>query len=336
MRFTTTLSVSSLAAILALAACSDGSTMPDGNAGAPVARAEGNEVGAAVLDDADESLASVLDQIGGGMMALNDSPCPSITGSFTNDPAPAFTATVTFGTLPELTTPWPPAADDPCLRTGDRGWGDRDHLGGPMGGDVALKVYLFGRLEKSVAGTRDADFERSETATDLGWVRTANDFADYVRMQRNGTRSFARTATGLQANEDMVTARERKLGDRNLKSTITSSLDWNFAPVDGATLVSRESRPSGHITVTGTHHFVGDVPVRSSTDGTITVASVDVTHGVSTTTPLLYDSSCTSVPPRRRIASGQLLFARSSGASSTSFTLTWNGCGMEPVRAEVP
>jgi len=335
MRLTITLSVSSLAVGLLLAGCSDASTTPDGGAGAD-GQAQVNEVSAAVLDDADESLASVLDQIGGGTMALNDAPCPAIAGSFTNDPAPSFTATVTFGTLPELTTPWPPAADDPCLRTGEPGWGDRDLPGGMSGGDAVMKVYLFGRLQKTVTGTSDADFERSEAVTDLGWVRTASDFTDYVRMQRNGTRGFTRSATGLRAREDMVTARERKLRGRDLQSTITGSLEWSFVPVDGATLVSRASRPSGYITVTGTHHFDGDVPVRTATDDTISIATVDVTHAVSTTVPLFYDSSCTSVPPRRRIASGQLLFTRTGGASARSFTVTWKGCGTEPVRAEVP
>lgn len=335
MRFTTTMSVSSLAAVLALAACADSSTTPD-TTDAAVGQAQVREVGAAVLDDADESLASVLDQIGGGMMALNASPCPTVTTSFTNDPVPTYHATVKFGTLPEVTTPWPPAADDPCLRTGERGWGDRDGMGGMMGGDLTMKVYLFGLLEKSVTGTSDADFERTETATDLGWVRSLDDFTDFVRMQRNGTRTFSRTAAGLQANEAMTTARERKLGDKDLKSTITAALDWSFVPGDGATLVSRESRPSGSITVTGTHRFVGDVPVRSGTDGTITVTSVDVSHAVSTNTPLFYDSSCTSFPPRRRIASGQLLFTHTSGGTARSFTITWSGCGVEPVKAEVP
>ena len=335
MRFTTTLSVSSLVAVLALAACSDSSSTPNPTDPA-VAQAQVREVGAAVLDDADESLASVLDQVGGGMMGLNTSPCPAITSTFTNDPVPTFYAKVQFGTLPEVTTPWPPAADDPCLRTGERGWGDRDGMGGMMGGDLTMKVYLFGLLEKTVTGTRDTDFERTETATDLGWVRSLDDFTDFVRMQRNGTRSFSRTATGLQATESMTTTRERRLADKDLKSTITAALEWSFVPVDGATLVSRESRPSGHITVTGTHHFVGDVPVHSATDGAITVTSVDVTHAVSTATPLFYDSSCTTFPPRRRIASGQLLFTRTSGGTAQSFTITWSGCGVEPVKAEVP
>jgi hypothetical protein len=302
-----------------------------------VAQAQVEEVGAAVLDDADESLASVLDQIGGGMMGfVNPSPCPSITSTFTNDPLPSYTARVQFGTLPEATTPWPPSADDPCLYTGEGGWRDRDHMGG-MGGDLTMKVYLFGQLEKLVSGTRDADFERSETATDLGWVRSVNDFTDFVRMQRNGTRRFSRTAAGVLASETMVTARQRKVGAEDLQSTITAELDWSFVPVEGGTLVSRGARPSGNITVTGSHRFVGEIPVRGTdgTDGTVTVADVDATHGVQTNTPLFYDSSCTQVMPRRRIASGQLLFSRTTGTTARSFTITWTGCGVEPVRAEV-
>jgi hypothetical protein len=336
MRFLTTVSAGSLAAAFALAACSDSPSTPDNpSVPAAVAQAQVEEVGAAALDDADESLASVLDQIGGGMMGLtNPSPCPSITSTFTNDPVPAYTARVQFGTLPEATTPWPPSADDPCLRTGDGGWRDRDHMG-HMGGDLTMKVYLFGLLEKTVAGTRDADFERSETATDLGWVRSVDDFTDFVRMQRNGTRRFSRTAAGVLASEDMVTARQRKLGGLDLQSTITAELDWSFVPVEGSTLVSREARPSGSITVTGSHRFVGEIPVRA-TDGSITVTDVDAAHGVQTITPLFYDSSCTQVMPRRRIASGQLLFSRTNGTTARSFTITWSGCGVEPVRAEVP
>jgi hypothetical protein len=336
MRYLTRLSAGSLAAVLALAACSDSASAPDGsNAPSAGARAQVEEVGAAVLDDADESLASVLDEIGGGMMGLsNPSPCPLITSTFSNDPVPSFTARVQFGTLPEATTPWPPAADDPCLRTGEAGWRDRDHHMG--GGDLTMKVYLFGLLEKTVAGTRDADLERTESATDLGWVRSVNDFTDFVRMQRNGTRTFSRTAGGLLASEDMVTARQRKLGDNDLASTITAELDWSFVPVEGSTLVSREARPSGNLTVTGAHRFVGEIPVRGETEGTITVASVDASHSVQTNAPLFYDSSCSQFPPRRRIASGQLQFTRTNGTATRSFTITWSGCGVEPVRADVP
>jgi hypothetical protein len=335
MRFRTTLPAGALGLALVLAACSDSSSSPDATPITPaVADAQVQEMAAAVLDDADESLASVLDEIGGGMMGFsNTAPCPLITSSFTNDPAPSFTARVQFGTLPEATTPWPPAADDPCLRTGEAGWRDRDrHMGGS---DLTMQVYLFGLLEKRVSGTRDADLERTETAIDLGWVRSVNDFTDFVRMQRNGTRSFSRTAAGLLASEDMVTARQRKLGVHDLESTITAALDWSFVPAEGSTLVSRESRPSGNISVTGSHRFAGEVPVRGETAGSISVAEVDVTHSVQTNAPLFYDSSCTQFPPRRRIASGQLQFIRTNGTASRSFTITWSGCGVEPVRAEV-
>ena len=336
MRFRSTVPTGALVLALALTACSDSTSSPDSTPiPSSVADAQVQEMAAAVLDDADESLASVLDEIGGGMMGLsNPSPCPLITSTFTNDPVPSFTARVQFGTVPEATTPWPPAADDPCLRTGEDGWRDRDrHMGG---GDLTMKVYLFGLLEKTVTGTRDADLERTETATDLGWVRSVNDFTDFVRMQRNGTRTFSRTATGLLASEDMVTARQRKLGENDLESTITAELDWSFVPVEGSTLVSREARPSGNITVTGSHRFVGEIPVRGETAGTFTVTSVDVTHGVRTNAPLFYDSSCTQFPPRRRIASGELQFTRTNGTAARSFTITWSGCGVEPVRAEVP
>jgi hypothetical protein len=334
MRFRSTLSTGALVSALALAACSDSNSPDSTPIPAAVADAQVQEMAAAVLDDADESLASVLDEIGGGMMGVsNTAPCPLITSTFTNDPVPTFTARVQFGTLPEATTPWPAAADDPCLRTGEAGWRDRDrHMGG---GDPIMKVYLFGLLEKSVTGTRDADLERTETATDLGWVRSVNDFTDFVRMQRNGTRTFSRTAAGLVASEDMVTARQRKLGPNDLESTITTELDWSFVPVEGSTLVSEESRPSGNITVTGSHRFVGEIPVLGETEGTFTVTSVDVAHGVQTNAPLFYDSSCSQFLPRRRIASGQLQFTRTNGTASRSFTITWNGCGVEPVRAEV-
>ena len=336
MRFPSPLSAGALAAVLVLAACSDSTSTSDEPSGqSALAQAQVAEVGAAVLDDADESLASVLDQIGGGMLGLeNPSPCPSITGSFTTDPVPGYTARVQFGTLPELTTPWPPAADDPCLRTGEGGWRDRDHMAG-MGDGLPMQVYLFGLLEKSVSGTRDADFERRETVTDLGWIRSLNHFTDFVRMQRNGTRGFSRTATGVLASEDMVTTRHRGLGAIDLRSTITAALEWSFVPATGSELISREARPSGNITVTGSHHFVGEIPVRGA-DAAVTVTSIDATHSVQTNAPLYYDSDCTQFPPRRRIASGQLQFSRKNGTAARSFTITWGGCGAEPVRADVP
>lgn len=317
------------AAALVLAACDGTSGTPnDATPLAPeVTEAQVAELGAAALDGADESLGAFLDEVGGFMNLSNPTPCPTITTNFTNTPVPTYTALIQFGATPETLGGWPPAADDPCLKTRD---GDRMR---PVRMRDAAKVYLFGTLEKSATGTRDQDLERSETLTDLGFVATRGDFTDYHRAERDGTRSFSRTTSGIAASEALTTARTHKLGETTVSNTATSELQWTFTPDAGNVIQPGTLRPDGTITVEGSWSFEGQVLVRGEGSGPV-VQDVDASFTVTTVTPLVFDAGCIG-RPRDRIASGQLQFTRTRGDQTASFTLTWNGCGQEPVRAEV-
>ncbi|HEX5632692.1 MAG TPA: hypothetical protein VFX50_05665 [Gemmatimonadales bacterium] len=315
--------VLSLPMLALLAACDGESSSPNGTSATPAAQVA--ELGTAAYESADESLGAMLDEGTGGLLSVvNPSPCPLITTSFTNSPVPTATAVVQFGATPETLDAWPPAADDPCLMSRDRG------MMRPAGMMDALEVYMYGRLEKTVTGTRDADLERSETLTDLGYVSTRSDFSDFHRAERDGTREFSRTASGVTASEALVTTRSRKLGETTVSSTATAALEWTFTPDAGSVIQPGTLRPDGTITVEGSWAFLGQVFVRQE-DGGPVVQDVDVGFAVATVTPLVYDAGCPG-RPRDRIASGQLAFTRTRGDQTVSFTLTWNGCGVAPVK----
>jgi hypothetical protein len=303
------------------AACGGDDSSPDTDG--PLATAQVAELGAAAYEGADESLGAMLDEVTGGFLSLtNPTPCPTITTSFTNTPVPTALATVQFGATPEALGAWPPAADDPCLKT---------RLRGPAGMRDAASVYLFGALEKSAIGTRDADLERSETLTDLGYVATRGDFTNFHRAQRSGTRGFSRTTAGIAASEDLVTTRATTAGDQSVASTATAVLDWTFTPDAGNVIQPGTLRPDGTITVEGSWAFEGQVLVPRQ-GAAPEARDVDVRYAVTTVTPLVYDAGCIG-RPRERIAAGQLRFTRTRGDEGASFTLTWNGCGVEPVKA---
>jgi hypothetical protein len=315
--------VLSLPMLALLAACDGDSSSPDNTAATPAAQVA--ELGAAAYEGADESLGAMLDEGSGGLLSLvNPSPCPLVTTSFTNSPVPTAQAIVQFGATPETLDAWPPADDDPCLKSRDGG------MMRPVGMMDALEVYMFGRLETTVTGTRDADLERTETLTDLGYVSTRSDFSDHHRAERDGTRAFSRTTSGVTASEDLVTTRSRKLGELTVSNTATATLDWTFTPDAGSVIQPGTLRPDGTITVEGSWAFAGQVLVRQDGSGPV-VQDVDVGYAVTTVAPLVYDAGCLG-RPRERIASGQLKFTRTRGDQTVSFTLTWSGCGVAPVR----
>jgi hypothetical protein len=316
------------AAALVLAACDGTSSTPNDDTPLTpeVTAAQVEELGAAAVDGADESLGAFLDEVGGFMNLTNPTPCPTITTNFTHTPVPTFSALIQFGATPETLGSWPPAADDPCLKTRD---GDRMR---PVHMRDAAKVYLYGSLEKQATGTRDQDLERSETLTDLGFVATRGDFTDFHRAERDGTRRFSRTTSGIAANEELVTTRSTKLGETTVSNTATSDLEWTFTPDAGNVIQPGTLRPDGTITVEGSWAFEGQVFVRGDGSGPV-VRDVDAGYSVTTVTPLVFDAGCIG-RPRERIAAGQLRFTRTRGDQSVSFTLTWNGCGQPPVKAE--
>ena len=311
------------ASVLALGACSDSN--PTANT-PPVTPAVGSaqvaEMGSAAIEGADETLSSMLETVtdGGFGAFVIGGPCPTVTVETVASP-PSIVATIQFGAVPE-TGPFPPAADDPCLRSGEHGG----------------QVYLFGKLVASRSGDRSSEFERSEQLSNVGFIASeVADFSTFWRGQRDGSRSFSRDAAGkLLATEDLTTTRKRKTETEEFGNAVTSQLEWSFTPEAGAQLLEAHDRPSGTIVVMGTWHFVGQVRVEHGAEGSVTheLVDVDVTHAVKTNQPLEYDATCQG-PARRRIKAGQLEFTRSSGDASRAFTLTWTACGVEPTKAEV-
>ena len=323
-RFTITSLATVVGFALVLSGCDSGPTGGNPPANSAVSTAQVSEMSAAAAEGADESLGSLLESVGSGFaMFVSPNPCPTVTVVATTTP-PSIVTTVQFGDLPENVT-FPPAADDPCLRTGEHGNG---------------KVYLFGHLVATMAGTRESEFSRSEQLDNVGFVGTETDFTTFWRGQRDGSRSFSRDATGkLMLAENLTTTRKRKTETDEFGNTITSQLEWSFTPVTGEVLQEHHERPSGTIVVTGSWHFVGKVRVEEGEGdaATHTLVDVDVTRSVKTNQPLEYDATCVADSPRRRIKAGQLEFARQSGSDpAQSFTLTWTACGVAPTKAAVP
>lgn len=309
---------------LALGACSDSN--PTGS-NPPVTPAVGSaqvaEMGSAASEGADETLSAMLETVsdGGFGAFVEGGPCPTVTIEATEVP-PSVVVTLQFGALPE-SGPFPPAADDPCLKGGEHERG---------------QVYLFGMLVARRAGAHGSEFERSEELNDVGFIASElADFSTFWRGQRDGSRSFSRDAAGkLLATEDLTTTRKRKTETEEFGNVVTSQLEWTFTPVPGEALQEEHDRPSGSIVVTGNWRFVGQVRVEQGEEGSRTheLVDVDVTHTVKTNQPLEYDATCAG-PARRRIKAGQLEFTRTSGDASRSFTLTWTACGEQPTKAEV-
>jgi hypothetical protein len=303
-------------AALVLAACGDETSAPPDPA---TSSAQVAELGSAAQDGSDESLDALLEQLGGSIGAaqlLNPDPCPSITIEATNTPTRSATVTIEFGSTPETTTPWPPAADDPCLTRGEGGL-----------------VYLFGNLVATMTGT-ETELERTETLNDVGARATRSEWETWHEWRRDGSRSFSKSGAALEASESMVTSRTHSEGAEGRNATVTSELEWSFTPVAGSEVEAERPRPSGTIVVNGSWRFEGEILVDTDDDESTPkeLVEIDVTHTVTTVTPLEYDATCTEYRPRRRIKAGQLLFTRQRGDASVSFTLTWSACGEEPVK----
>lgn len=322
------LSPLALFGVFVLGACSsDNGGSGPGPAPTPEAmQARGAEVGASIVEGIDETLASMLEaESGTGYMgavvdplAINPTPCPTINFTFTNSPVPTWTLSLQFGDTPEVLSPWPPAADDPCLRgSTERGLG-----------------YFFGLLEASRTGTRNSDLERTEKATTLGAIFSRNDFVDYLRLERDGERSFNRSGAALAVNEDMTTTRTRKSGTDILGSTTTSQLEFTFTPKAGEELVANYHRPSGTIVINKLWTFEGQVKVRSrdpvTNEPVTTIEDVNITKQVETLTPLEYDATC-DARPSRRIVAGQIRLTHVRGDQTSVVTITWTGCGERPT-----
>ncbi len=323
MRLKTTACGAIVGFTVMLAACDSSNTNGNNTPSDPaVSSAQVSEMSAAATEGADESLGSLLESVSSGFaLDMNGASCPTITMVATTTP-PSIVTTVQFGGLPESVT-FPPADTDPCLFGGEHGHG---------------KLYLFGRLVASASGTHESEFQRSEELDNVGFVATDSNFATFWRGQRDGTRSFSRDVAGvLTAAEDLTTTRSRKTDTDAYGNTVTSQLSWSFTPAAGTSMEEAHPRPSGEIQVTGSWSFKGKVNVWHGMGDARTheLVDVDVTASVKTNQPLEYDATC-SGPPRRRIKSGQLEFARTNGDAASSFTLTWTACGVEPTQAAVP
>ncbi len=291
-----------------------------------VMQARGAEIGAAAVEGIDETLGSMLQEESGtgfmasvvNPMAVNPTPCPTINFTFTNSPVPTWTLSLQFGDTPEVLSPWPPAADDPCLR----------------GSTERGQAYFFGLLEASRTGTRNSDLERTEKATTLGAIFSKNNFVDFLRLERDGERNFNRTGAGVSITEDMTTTRQKARGPDTLGSVINSQLEFTFTPKEGEELVANHRRPSGTIVINRLWTFEGQVKVRGTDPVTnepvTTIEDVSITKQVETLTPLEYDATC-DAPPSRRIVAGQLRLTHIRGDQTSVITITWTGCGQRPT-----
>ena len=132
----------------------------------------------------------------------------------------------------------------------------------------------------------------------------------------NGQRFPSLASNVLSVRRAMQVARTTTAGTAN----VTQNWNWSFTPNSGSTIALFKPLPSGQF---------------STATGTITWArgTENFTLNFSITTPLVYDSTCTTPP---RITAGVVTFTTTgSGSHNGTFTATFTGCGVKPTVSPV-
>jgi hypothetical protein len=199
-------------------------------------------------------------------------------------------------------------------------------------GDLApdQAVYTFALPACSFTGFRGGSLEITGTITltdptpttaDLAVTATLADFQfkftnpDATRTYtalRNGTRTLTGNAQGAALSNQVTVVRT---APGRLDATVTHNLLLTFTPATGQSLAFGQPLPDGTFTRTGTF--------------TWTRGDASRTFTVTTVTPLVWDSSCST---DRKIASGEIHATLSSGGYIKT---VWTGCGVDPTRSFV-
>ena len=158
-----------------------------------------------------------------------------------------------------------------------------------------------------------ADFLFLLTLTDLQFKYTNPDGSRSYTAVRNGTRTLSGNAAGLALSNQITVVRSRP---NRADATVVHNLLLTFTPAQGQSLAVGQPLPDGTFVKSGTFTWS-----RGSTTRTFTVTTVS---------PLVWDSSCTT---DRKIASGETHWTLGDGSY---IRVVWTGCGVDPTVTFVP
>ena len=287
------------AALLALAACSDGAA-PSGSTAFTTAQT--TDIGNAGADEAQQAMdafdvsaaanpqASVAAPSYGSSVAAYSPPgtsCATVSATADADGDGARDSTVYTFALPA------------CQITGYRGG----------------VLSLTGLVTITDPTPAAADFAYKAELKDFTFALQGPAHGPSFTSVRNGSRQLTATAGGLTLTNQVTTV--RSVTGRP-DATLTHNLLLQFTPAQGSTLAYGSPLPSGTFTKTGTLSW--------------SRGAEQFTFNVTTPTPLVYDASC-SGPHYERITAGEVHLTLASGAY---VKIVWSGCDVEPVHTFVP
>jgi hypothetical protein len=288
----TTASILAASLVMGLSGCSD-STNPSG--GTTISASETSDIGEAMADEVDQSAASLT--IGG---AASGEASAQSAASFSMTMTGPGCATVSSSTdtdgdfAPDLATYT--FALPACSFTGFRGG----------------TLEITGSIDLSDPTPTDFDFAFQATLHDLQFKFTNPAGDKSYTAVRNGTRVLTGNANGLVLTNNITVDRTFPVRQ---PASVTHDLILTFTPDAGSTIILGQPLPSGTFVKAGTFTWT-----RGSTTRTFTVTTVS---------PLVWDSSCTT---DRKIASGEIHATLSDGSYIKT---VWSACGVDPVRTFV-
>lgn len=157
-----------------------------------------------------------------------------------------------------------------------------------------------------------ADLAVTATLTDLLFKYTNPSATLTFSALRNGTRTLTGNAQGAALSNQVTVVRS---APGRQDASVTHNLLLSFTPATGQSLVFGQPLPDGTFTRTGTFTWAR--------------GGVSRTFTVTTVTPLVWDSSCTT---DRKIAAGEI---HATLADGSYIRTVWTGCGVDPTRSLV-
>ena len=173
-------------------------------------------------------------------------------------------------------------------------------------------LEITGTITLSDPTPSAADLAVTATLNDLQFKFTSPDATRTYTALRNGTRALTGNAQGAALSNQIQVV--RSVPGRQ-DATVVHNLLLTFTPAAGQTLAFGQPLPDGTFARTGTF--------------TWSRGGVSRTFTVTTVTPLVWDTSCTT---DRKITAGEVHATLSDGSYIKT---VWTGCGVDPTRSFV-
>lgn len=172
------------------------------------------------------------------------------------------------------------------------------------------RVEISGRVEIVDPAPAVAGFEYLATLDNLAYRYVSPELSGNYTVIRNGVRSRLGVASGLTLESDVQIRRGLAADEA------TAVQDWSatFTPVAGATVQFDQPLPDATVAIEGTLEWNRPGEAFSLT--------------ITTPTPLSYDADCTGTP--QRIRAGELRASGTFEGQEGYVQLRWNDCGDAP------